>query len=125
MPRKSSHREYIRRLVDDEAEGLASPSDIEDIFASTGKLHPHRRRRDRLGTRPPGTHSAPSTTGTCGHHAQAYTYASHQNDFGSPESANIANVISPRVLNLRSDIELSSGVSVELHVTLVPNACNR
>ena len=35
MPRKSSHREYIRRLVDDEAEGAASPSDIEDLFAST------------------------------------------------------------------------------------------
>ena len=29
MPRKSSHREYLRRLVDDEAEGLAS------LFAST------------------------------------------------------------------------------------------
>ena len=35
MPRKSSHREYVRRLVDDEAEGPASPSDIEDLFAST------------------------------------------------------------------------------------------
>ena len=34
MPRKSSHREYIRRLVD-ESEGPASPSDIEDLFAST------------------------------------------------------------------------------------------
>ena len=35
MPRKSTHREYIRRLVDDEAEGPASPSDKEDLFAST------------------------------------------------------------------------------------------
>ena len=52
--------------------------------------------------------------------SQAYTF-----DFGSIESANIARVISPRVLKLLSEIELTSGVSVELHVTLVPNACIR
>ena len=36
MLRKSQHREYISRLEDDEAEeGPASPSDVEDLFAST------------------------------------------------------------------------------------------
>ena len=36
MLRKSQRREYVSRLVDDEAaEGPASPSDVEDLFAST------------------------------------------------------------------------------------------
>ena len=56
--------------------------------------------------------------------SQAVTYAYHQNDSGSPESGIIDTVISPNVLNFLYDTALSSGVSVELHVTVVPYSSN-
>ena len=42
-----------------------------------------------------------------------------KNDLGSPESANILSVITSSVLNFLSDTAL---ISVELHVTVVPNS---
>ena len=53
---------------------------------------------------------------------QLHTYTSHQKYLGSPKSANIDSVISPKVLNFLSEIALTSSiyVDVELHITVVP-----